>query len=166
MPSVAFGLHAGARDHRSVEGRMLTYTTDVLQNDLTVMGPVRAVLYAFSSAPDTDWVVRLCDVWPDGRSMNVCDGILRARYRNSFENPELMNPGQTYEFQVDMWATAQVFKAGHRIRVQVTSSDFQRYDRNLNTGGTFGEEVRGQVATNTVFHDAMRPSQILLPVMP
>ena len=166
VPSVVVGIHAGTKDHRSVEGRMLTYTTDALEENLTVIGPVKAVLYGLSSAPDTDWVVRLCDVWPDGRSMSVCDGILRARYRNSFEKPELMNTGQVYQFEVDMWATAQVFKAGHRLRMQVTSSDFPRYDRNLNTGGPFGEEVRGQVAVNTIFHDSMRPSHILLPVMP
>jgi putative CocE/NonD family hydrolase len=163
--SVVSGLHGGARDHRSVEGGMLTYTTDVLQKDLTVIGPVKAVLHSLTSAPDTDWVVRLCDVWPDGRSMNVCDGILRARYRDSFERPELVRPEQVYRFEVDMWATAQVFKAGHKIRVHVTSSDFPRYDRNLNTGGALGEEARGQAAVNTVFHDAIRPSHILLPMM-
>jgi len=131
-----------------------------------VIGPVKAALYSLSSARDTDWVVRLCDVWPDGRSMWVCDGILRARYRNSLERPELMVPGQIYRFEVDMWATAQVFPAGHRLRVQVTSSDFPWYDRNLNTGAPFGEEVRGQVAVNTVFHDTLRPSHVLLPVIP
>jgi putative CocE/NonD family hydrolase len=124
------------------------------------------VLYGLSTAPDTDWMVRLCDVWPDGRSMPVCDGILRARYRNSLERQELMVPGQVYRFDVDLWATAQVFQAGHRLRVQVTSSDFPWYDRNLNTGGPFGEEVRGQVAANTVFHDTLRPSHVLLPAMP
>jgi len=155
----------GPKDHRPVEGRMLTYTSDPLEQDLTVVGPVKAVLYGLSSAPDTDWVVRLCDVGPDGRSLSVCDGILRARYRNSPERPELMTPGQIYPFEVDLWATAQVFEAGHRLRVQVTSSDFPRYDRNLNTGGPFGEEVRGQVALNTVFHDPLRPSHLVLPVV-
>jgi putative CocE/NonD family hydrolase len=145
---------------------MLTYTTDPLERDLTVIGPIKAVLHALSSAPDTDWVVRLCDVWPDGRSLSVCDGILRARYRDSFERPELMQPGQLYCFEVDLWATAQVFQGGHRLRLEVTSSDFPRYDRNLNTGGPFGEEVRGKVAVNTIFHDARRPSRIFLPVLP
>ena len=137
----------------------------VLENDLTVMGPVRAVLYGLSSALDTDWVVRLCDVWPDGRSLSVCDGILRARYRSSMEHTELMTPDQVYCFDVDLWSTAQVFQAGHRLRVQVTSSDFPRYDRNLNTGGPIGKEVRGQVADNTVFHDALRPSHLVLPLV-
>lgn len=154
----------GPMDLRPIEPRVLTYTSDELAEDLTVVGPVRAVLFALSSAPDTDWVVRLCDVYPDGRSIPVCDGILRARYRNSVERAELMTPGRIYRFEVDMSATAQTFKAGHRIRVQVTSSDFPKFDPNLNTGGPFAREVRGQVAHNTVFHDAMRPSQVVLSV--
>ena len=156
----------GPTDHRPMEGRVLTYTTDAFKEDLTVIGPLKAVLYALSSAPDTDWVVRLCDVWPDGRSLSVCDGILRARYRDGLDHQVLMVPEQVYQFEIDLIATAQVFKAGHRLRVQVTSSDFPRYDRNLNTGGSFGEEARGQVAINTLFHDAKRASHILLPIIP
>jgi len=121
-------------------------------------------LYASSSAPDTDWVVRLCDVYPDGRSMSVCDGILRGRYRGSMQRPELMDPGQTYQFEVDLWATAQSFPPEHRLRVEVTSSDFPRYDRNLNTGGPLGAEVTGRVAANTIYHDRARPSHVVLPV--
>ncbi|MAF10994.1 hypothetical protein CMK11_11150 [Candidatus Poribacteria bacterium] len=151
-------------DHRPVEGQMLTYTSDVLERDVTVVGPVKAILHALSSAPDTDWVVRLCDVWPDGRSMSVCDGILRSRYRNSLARAELMTPGQLYQLEVELTPTAQVFQTGHRMRVEVTSSDFPRADRNLNTGGPFGEEVQGQAAVNTIFHDAMRPSQLVLPI--
>ena len=145
---------------------MLTYTSVPLDRDLPIVGPVKAVLHGLSSAPDTDWIVRLCDVHPDGRSMSVCDGILRARYRNSLERSELMVPGQIYHFDIDLLATAHSFKAGHCLRVHVTSSDFPRYDRNLNTGGPFGEEVRGQVAVNTVFHDRMRPSHLVLPLYP
>lgn len=156
----------GPKDHRPVEGNMLTYSFPVLERDLTVIGPVKAVLYAKSSAPDTDWVVRLCDVWPDGRSMSVCDGILRARYRNTLTASELMQPGQVYRFEVDLWATAQVFQAGHRLRVEVTSSDFPRYDRNMNTGGRFGGETQGQIAHNRVLHDRVYDSRILLPVKP
>jgi len=156
----------GPKDHRPVAGRMLTYTSQPLEHDLTVIGPVKAVLYAMSSAPDTDWVVRLCDVWPDGRSMSVCDGILRARYRDSFAQPALMQPDQVYRFEIDLQATAQVFQAGHQLRVEVTSSDFPRYDRNLNTGGAFGTEKQGQIAKNTLFHDGLRASHILLPIHP
>lgn len=165
IPSLLTYPELGPKDHRQVEGRMLTYTTQVLEQDLTIAGPVQAVLYGTSTASDTDWVVRLCDVWPDGRSMSVCDGILRARYRNSLERSELMVPGQIYRFEIDLWSTAQVFKAGHRLRVEVISSDFPRYDRNLNTGGPFAEEVRGEVATNTVFQDQEYPSHIILPIM-
>ena len=164
-PSLLTYPELGPEDHRPVEGRMLTYTTQLLEQDLTIIGPVKAVLYGTSTARDTDWVVRLCDVWPDGRSMSVCDGILRARYRNSLERPELMVPGQIYRFEVDLGSTAQVFKAGHRLRVEVTSSDFPRYDRNLNTGGPFAQEVRGEVATNTVFQNQEHPSHIMLPIM-
>jgi putative CocE/NonD family hydrolase len=148
-------------DYNSLEGRMLTYTSDPLKNPLRVVGPVKAALYALSSTPDTDWVVRLCDVWPDGRSLSVCDGILRARYNKSTECEELLIPNQVYRFDVDMWATAQTFLPGHQIRLQVTSSDFPRYDRNLNTGGPIREEVCRQVAINTVVHDALRPSHVM-----
>jgi uncharacterized protein len=165
VPSLVLGPERPPTDYRPIEHRVLTYTSPLLQEDLHVVGPVKAVLYAASSAPDTDWVARLCDVWPDGRSIALCYGILRARYRDSFERPAPMQPGQVYRFEVDLRATAQTFLAGHRLRVHVTSSDFPQYDRNLNTGGPFGEEASGQIATNTIFHDALRPSHLLLPVM-
>ncbi|HEX2513576.1 MAG TPA: CocE/NonD family hydrolase [Chloroflexota bacterium] len=166
VPSLISYPQLGPTDHRPVEGRLLTYTSDALEQDLAAVGPVAAVLHAASSAPDTDWVVRLCDVWPDGRSLSVCDGILRARYRDSLTRPELLSPGRVYRFRVDLSGTAHVFKAGHRLRLQVTSSDFPRYDRNLNTGGPFGTDAHPQVAHNTVFHDAARPSRLLLPTLP
>lgn len=165
VPSLLTYPELGPRDHRPVEGRMLTYTSATLREDLAVVGPVKAVLYGISSAADTDWVVRLSDVWPDGRSLSVCDGILRARYRDSLSQPELLKSGQVYRFEVDLWATAQVFPAGHRLRVAVTSSDFPRYDRNLNTGEPFGEGAHGQVAVNTIFHDGMRASHLVLPTI-
>jgi putative CocE/NonD family hydrolase len=115
---------------------------------------------------DTDWVVCLTDVHPDGFSRLLCDGILRARFRESTTNPTLLTPGEVYPFTVDLWATANTFKAGHRIRVAVASSNFPRFDRNLNTGGEPGAEAVGLVATNTVYHDAPRPSHIVLPVIP
>jgi uncharacterized protein len=165
VPSLMVYPQLGPKDHRPIEDRVLTYTSEVLESDLCVAGPVTALLHASSSAPDTDWVVRLCDVWPDGRSLSVCDGILRARYRDSLMHPTLLKPGEVYQFGVDLWSTAQVFKAGHRLRVHVTSSDFPRYDRNLNTGGTFATESHSAVALNTVFHDAGRRSHLSLPVM-
>ena len=155
----------GAVDQRPIEDRCLTYTSQPLSEDLTIIGPVKCILEAMSSAPDTDWVVRLTDVHPDGYSRLLCDGILRARYRQSETDPTLLTPNQVYQFEVDLWATANTFKAGHRIRVAVTSSCFPRFDRNLNTGGPFGGEVIGQTALNTVFHDVLRPSRIVLPVI-
>ena len=155
----------GPKDYRPIEDQMLCYTSEVLEADLSVAGPVTAVLRSSSSALDTDWVVRLCDVWPDGRSLSVCDGILRARYRDSLSQPTLLKPNEVYQFQVDLWSTAQVFKAGHRLRIHVTSSDFPRYDRNLNTGGPFATESSSVVAVNTVHHDAARPSHLRLPIL-
>jgi len=166
VPSLLRYPQLAPTDHRPVEGRLLTYTSDVLERDLAVTGPVAAELHAASSAPDTDWVVRLCDVWPDGRSLSVCDGILRARYRDSLERPEPLAPGETYRFRIELSSTAHVFAAGHRLRVHVTSSDFPRYDRNPNTGAPVDAETRTRVARNTVFHDAARPSHLLLPTLP
>ncbi len=155
----------GAYDQRPIEGRCLTYTSAPLEADLTIIGDVRCVLHAMSSAPDTDFVVRLTDVHPDGFSRLLCDGILRARYRQSTTHPTPLTPGQVHELTVDLWATASTFRRGHRIRVAVTSSSFPRFDRNLNTGGPVAAEARGQVALNTVFHDALRPSRIVLRVV-
>ncbi len=156
---------AGAYDQRPIESRCLTYTSAPLPADLTIIGPVHCLLAASSSAPDTDWVVRLTDVSPDGFSRLLCDGILRARYRESAETPSLLTPGEVYEFDVDLWATANTFKAGHRLRVAVTSSSFPRFDRNPNTGGVFGADTRVLIAANTIYHDARRPSRIILPVI-
>jgi putative CocE/NonD family hydrolase len=154
----------GPIDQRKVEPRCLTYTSEPLRRDLEVTGRVRAILFAMSSASDTDWVVRLCDVHPDGASRIVAEGILRARYRESLAAQRPMTPGQVYAFDVDLWSTSNVFLAGHRIRVAVTSSCFPRWDRNLNTGGPFGREAEGKPAINTIMRDRFRPSHIVLPV--
>jgi putative CocE/NonD family hydrolase len=159
-------LEGGSYDQRPIEGRCLTYSSEPLQKDQTIIGNVHCVLHAMSSAPDTDWVVRLTDVHPDGFSRLLCDGILRARYRGSQTQPELLTPNHVYEFDVDLWATANTFKAGHRIRIAVTSSCFPRFDRNLNTGGANNAAgASAQVALNTIFHDALRPSHVVLPVI-
>ena len=157
---------SGPVDHRAADQRCLTFTSDPLKQDLEVTGPVTAVLYAMSSAVDTDWVVRLTDVHPDGRSINIVDGILRARYRESMSEPKLIEPDRVYRYEIDLWATSNVFKAGHRLRVSVTSSDFPRWDRNLNTAESPETGARPEVAYNTVFFDPKRPSHILLPVIP
>jgi uncharacterized protein len=144
------------------------YSTAPLQRDLEVTGPVSAVLYAATTARDTDWTVKLVDVYPDGRAINVADGVLRARYRGSLASPTLLTPGEVYEYRVDLGSTSNLFKAGHRIRVEVSSSNFPCFDRNLNTGNGLGDEWIADcvVATQTVFHDAPRPSRIVLPVVP
>ena len=164
LGAAAEGAPNGQKDQRPIHGRVLTYTGPVLDREIDVTGQVRAVLHAKSSAPDTDWIVKLVDVFPDGRAMLVCDGILRARYRNSRIKPELLK-GEIARYEIDLWGTSYVFQKGHRIQVIVTSSDFPRWDRNMNTGGVNAEESAGNIALNTVYHDAEHPSYVLLPVM-
>ena len=157
----------GPRDQRPNEHRkdVLCYTSRELTEPLEATGPVKAVLYISSSAPDTDFAVKLVDVRPDGYAMNVAQGIIRARYRNSFREPELMEPGKVYRLEVDLWSTSICFMPGHRIRVEVTSSNFPQFDRNPNTGREFGMDAEMVVARQTVLHDAERPSHILLPIV-
>jgi putative CocE/NonD family hydrolase len=118
-----------------------------------------------SSAVDTDFTAKLVDVSPDGFAMNLTDGILRMRYRDSQEKPTLMNPGQIYEISVDLWATSNVFKKGHLLRLEVSSSNFPRFDRNLNTGAEQATSRDFISATNTILHDLEHPSALLLPVI-
>ena len=123
-------------------------------------------LYASSSAVDTDFTGKLVDVWPNGFAQNLTEGILRARYRNSKEKPELMNPGEVYKLMLDLWATSNVFKAGHRLRLEISSSNFPRFDRNLNTGESAAVSTHFVKATNTVYHDREHPSALVLSVVP
>ena len=165
------GLPAGSMNQNLVEaGRsdVLTYKSDVLAEDVEVAGPVKAILSASSNCTDTDFTAKLIDVYPDGRAMLVVDGILRARYRESMAEPELMEPGQIYELTIDLGDTSYVFKAGHRIQVSVSSSNFPKYDRNLNSGGTLYSETEKDIliAENTVYHDKENPSYIVLPIVP
>jgi len=159
----------GPRDQRLIEARpdVLTYTSAPLERDLEVTGPVRVELWACSSCPDTDFVARLVDVYPDGRAHNLTDGIIRARYRSGFSE-SLLESGRPYQFSIDLWATSNVFKAGHSIRLQVTSSNFPRWDRNPNTGHPFGVDGPAdlRVAEQTILHDREHPSHVLLPVVP
>lgn len=161
---------AGPFDQRDTEARpdVLVYTSEPLPADLFVAGRISVQLWASSSAPDTDFVARLCDVHADGRSFNLTDGIIRARHRcaGSGEPPSPIEPGRPYEFQIDLWSTCHVFRAGHRIRLQITSSNFPRWDRNLNTGEHPGTSSRMQAARQRVFHDAGHPSRLVLPVVP
>ena len=158
----------GPLDQKSVEGRadVLTFTSGILERDTEVTGPVLLKLHAASSAVDTDFVAKLTDVYPDGRSINLTEGVIRARFREDvWGRPKLMDPGTVYPFTIDMQATSNVFKKGHRIRVQVTSSNFPLWDRNLNTGHDPATDTEMRVANQTVYHDAARPSHIVLPVI-
>ena len=116
--------------------------------------------------PDTDFTAKLVDVRPDGYAQNLADGILRARYRESHSRPSLLTPGKVYELMIDLWATSHVFLPGHSIRVEISSSNFPRFDRNLNTGEDQATSTRCQTTEQTIFHDQRYPSHILLPVIP
>ena len=161
-------LAAGPRDQRAVEARddVLVYSTPAFAQDTEITGPVSLELFAKSSAVDTDFTAKLVDVAPDGFAQNLTEGILRARYRDSQEKATLMNPGQIYKFTIDLWSTSNVFLKGHTLRLEVSSSNFPRFDRNLNTGE---EPAYGKYyvsATNTIYHDADHPSALILPVVP
>jgi putative CocE/NonD family hydrolase len=160
----------GPWDQRPIEGRedVLVYTSEVLTSDVEVTGPIKVHLWARSSAPDTDFVARLVDVYPDGYAQNLTDGILRARYRNfaQGEAASLIEPGRAYEYEIDLWSTSNLFKTGHRIRLDITSSSFPRWDRNPNTGHAFGVDEELAVAQQTILHDSAHPSSIVLPVVP
>ena len=161
-------LRPGAYDQTSIEQRkdVLVYTGESLQSDLEVTGPLTLKLFAASSAPDTDFTAKLVDVRPDGYAQNLADGIIRARFRDSLRYPTLITPGQVYEYAVDLWATSHVFKAGHRIRLEVSSSNFPRFDRNPNTGHPIGADADLETAQQTIFHDQRYPSHLLLPFIP
>lgn len=158
----------GPMDQRPVEERkdVLVYTTKPLKHDVEAIGPVQVILYVATSARDTDFTAKLVDVFPDGHAINLTDGILRLRYRNSLERPELAKPGEVYRIAVDAGVTGNVFFKGHRIRVEVSSSNFPRFDRNPNTGGVVADAVKLNPASQTVYHDAKRPSALVLTVVP
>jgi hypothetical protein len=158
----------GPMDQRQVEKRpdVLVYSTAPLPSDTEVTGQIKVVLYASSSAPDTDFTAKLVDVFPDGNARNLTDGILRARYRESLEYPKLMTPGEVYRMTIDAGVTSNVFRAGHRIRLEISSSNFPRFDRNPNTGSLAADDREMRKATQTVYHDHDRHSYLLLPVIP
>jgi putative CocE/NonD family hydrolase len=159
---------AGPMDQRSVEARndVLVYTTPAFQDDFEITGPVSLDLYVSSSAVDTDFTAKLVDVWPNGFAQNLNEGILRMRYRSSREHPEMMNPGKIYKITIDMTATSNVFLAGHKLRLEISSSNFPRFDRNFNTGEEQANTTRMVKVENTVWHDKDHPSALILPVVP
>jgi putative CocE/NonD family hydrolase len=158
----------GVQDQRQVETRqdVLVYTSAPLATPLEVTGPLVVTLFAASNAPDTDFTAKLVDVRPDGYAQNLADGVIRARYRTSRLIPTLLTPGQVYELTIDLWATSHVFLPGHSLRLEIASSNFPRFDRNLNTGEEQATSSRWQTAAQTIFHDQRYPSHILLPVIP
>ncbi|HYI43528.1 MAG TPA: CocE/NonD family hydrolase [Sphingomicrobium sp.] len=159
---------AGGFDQADIDARndVLVFTTPALAQDMVVRGPVGIDLYVSSTAPDTDFAVKLVDVHPDGAAYNIDDTIFRARYRDGYDKPTLMQPGKVYKITIPPMFTANTFRKGHRVRVQVTSSNFPRYDRNLNTGGPNYNETASRVAVNTVHHSAQYPSRIRLSLAP
>ena len=161
---VSYVYTPGSVDVSNVQRRkdVLTYTSDTLKEDLDVIGPLRVILYASSSAKDSDFVARLSDVFPDGRAVQLQNGLLRARYRDLEGGAQLLEPGRIYPLEIDMWATANRFKAGHRLRVDISSADFPRFDRNANLGGASGAPIPAQQA---IYRDAEHPSRLLLPVL-
>jgi hypothetical protein len=157
---------AGPMDQHCVEDRpdVLLFTTPVLDEPLEVTGRIKVVLWASSSAVDTDFTAKLTDVYPDGRSLLLLDGILRARHRESMERGDFLHAGMVYRFEIDLASTSVIFNKGHRIRVAISSSNFPRFDANPNTGAQSWEEKNPVVAQNTLYHDSAHPSHILLPV--
>lgn len=158
----------GAFDQRPVENRkdVLVYTTPAFQHDTEVTGTITLELYVSSSAVDTDFTGKVVDVGPQGFARNLTEGILRARYRDSREKAEFMNPGQVYKLKLNLWSTSNVFLAGHRLRLEVSSSNFPRFDRNLNTGESQAQSTSMMKATNVIYHDAGHPSALIVPVVP
>lgn len=161
-------LAPGPQDQKDVEARqdVLVYSTPALDRDIEVTGPVTLDLFAKSSAVDTDFTAKLVDVWPNGFAQNLTEGILRARFRDSEIEATPIVPGKVYEYKIDVWSTSNVFLKGHRIRLEVSSSNFPRFDRNLNTGKSAAESADMVKATQTILHDAAHPSALVLPVVP
>jgi putative CocE/NonD family hydrolase len=157
----------GPLDQRPVEGRrdVLVYTGETLREPLEIAGPVRAVLHVSTSAPDTDFTAKLVDAAPDGPARILTDGILRLRYREGIERAVPYRPGTVVEVEIDMGHTAHEFPAGHAVRLEVSSSNFPRYDRNLNTGRLQALETQMRVARQAVWHGPERPSRLQLPVL-
>jgi hypothetical protein len=157
----------GPFDQAEIQSRadVLVYTTPPLENAVEVTGPISVTLYAASSAKDTDFTAKLTDVYPDGKAILLNNGILRASFRKSLEKPEPIEPGKVYAYEISIWPTSNLFKAGHRIRLEISSSNFPHYDRNPNTGRRFGLDSELAVAEQIIYHDPERPSKIVLPIM-
>ena len=168
MSLMGIDAQAAPRDQSPLDGRadILVYQTPPLQEDIEVTGPVVLKLWAASSAPDTDFAAKLIDVHPNGLAVNLTYGIMRARYRDGYDNPNLIEPGKPYEYTIRLNPTGILFRRGHQIRLDVSSSDFPNFDRNHNTGADFWSDTELRIAHQTVFHSAEYPSRLILPVIP
>ena len=163
----------GCQDTLPLNARsdVLTFQTPPLESDVEVTGPITVKLHASSSARDTDFTAKLIDVcplsddYPDGLAINLTDSIIRARYRNGWDTPELLEPGQVYEFVFELYPTSNIFKKGHRIRLDISSSNWPRFDVNPNTGGDLGVERRLEIAEQTIYHEPGHPSHVVLPII-
>jgi putative CocE/NonD family hydrolase len=164
----SFAQIGGPDDYRTVEQRadVLVYTSEAIAQDTEVCGPIRVQLSASSSARDTDFMAKLIDVWPNGFAQRLNDGMVRARFREGMDKPSLIEPGRVYTYDLDLWNTCQLYRAGHRIRLEIASSAFPKYDRNLNTGEALGQTTRMQVAQQKIYHDQQRLSYVILPIVP
>jgi putative CocE/NonD family hydrolase len=158
---------AGPYDQRPLEKRedLLVYTSDFIKDTMTIAGPVRIKIHASTDGPDTDWMIKLVDVFPNGFAMPVSEGMLRARFREGLDKMKLLKPGQIYEYDIEMTGTANTFLPGHRIRVDITSSNFPQFDRNPNTGDPLGTSAKTRAAKQIVYHGAQTPSHIILPIV-
>lgn len=154
-------------DQREVEARqdVLVYSTGILKEGIEVTGPVKVVLYASSSAINTDFTAKLVDVYPDGRAIRLCEGIIRASFRNPEAPPSAIQPNKVYKYNISLWSTSNLFKEGHQLRVEISSSNFPRFDRNLNTGIFPAIDTTFEKATQTIYHSMEYPSCIVLPVI-
>jgi hypothetical protein len=161
-------LTSGPQDQSSIEKRndVLCYTTPELRGEIEITGPLKLHLFTSTSTKDTDFMARLVDVYPNGMVINVAEGCIRAKYRKTILKPELLTPGEVYEYLIDLASTSNVFGKGHHIRIDITSSNFPRFDRNMNTGNAFGEDAVGIPAMQTIFHQSGHASFIDLPVIP
>lgn len=159
---------AGSFDQRKIEARpdVLVYSTEPLKEGIEVSGPIEVTLYVSSDAKDTDFTVKLIDVYPDGRAFNLDETIQRMRYRDGYDRPNVwMQPGKVYKVTLQPLVTSNYFEAGHRIRIEISSSNFPRFDRNLNTGGRNYDESKGVIARNAVHHSRQYPSEVKLTVV-
>jgi hypothetical protein len=158
----------GPYDQKPLDGRedILRFVTEPFAEAIEITGPINAQFYASSSAPDTDFMAKLIIVKPNGRAFNLVDGVIRARYREGFDEPKLIEPGKVYKYEIDMWATSYKLSPGDRIRIDITSSNFPRLARNLNTGADFAKTSEMKIANQTIHMSEKYPSKIVLPIVP